>query len=166
MGAYYSATLENKRYNAWQTKNGAKLMEHGFVGNNYVENVMFLLLENPKSLQWLCDYTEEGKTWDNTKETTLPEDSYPLGGLYLILNHTKKFKIDMKKFICINKLRDFQVHPLPILCNSETNQMGGGDFYSEESLRGAWKGDIIEVTYNEDKCAEYLDVTQDCVFYE
>ena len=170
MGAYYEATINKDRYSTWSIKQGAKLMEHGYVGNDYVENVLSLLEKNPQPLQWLCDYTEDGLTWENTVEHEFTEDlwSYRLQPTYFILNHTKNLYIDIREFICGHSLRSFMIHPLVILCNSEKSAMGGGDYRKDESSRGSWKGDIIEITYCEEKvdALNFENVTKDCRFYE
>lgn len=175
MGAYYQATIEQEgeeaiRYNTHDAGSGLKLMEHSYISNEYVERIMSMLFDKSSLLTWVCDYTEGtyldwGKTKEETKEKFL-ENSYEIMSTYIILNHTQGLKIDIKKLICLNKERMFIIHPLPILCNSEKKSMGGGDYHNDESLRGTWAGDEIEITYDENLNEEYEDVTEDVIFYE
>jgi hypothetical protein len=62
-----------------------------------------------------------------------------------LVNHTKKEYVDKNK---TPNNDGWRVHPLPLLC-CNSNQMGGGDFYSEDktqlSFIGRWVKDKIEV---------------------
>ena len=67
MGQYYYPTIlreKNKRfyseeYFSHDYKNGLKLTEHSYVGNNFVETVMAQLFNRPGRLAWLGDYHEK-----------------------------------------------------------------------------------------------------------
>jgi hypothetical protein len=72
----------------------------------------------------------------------------------------------MKKLVLAYEDRSFLIHPLPILCNSDTEPEGGGDFRKEDSRRATWKGDEIEIVFNNTESSNYKDVTDDSVFCE
>ena len=170
MGAYYGATVNKKRYKTWPIAIGAKLMEHAYIGNEYIERIMSLLEKEPKSLNWLCDYTDDQNelTWGNTEAIEeYEENTYEINSNYIILNTTKKLYIDMKEFQYLNKNRTFIIHPLPLLCNSEPESMGGGDYHTKDSRRSTWKNDMIQITYDiKDLPKDYKNVTEESLFYE
>lgn len=70
MGQYYEPVcLDKKQYlNSWNFGNGAKLIEHSWRGNNFVEAVVQLLSPGApwykKRLVWAGDYADEGKFLD------------------------------------------------------------------------------------------------------
>jgi hypothetical protein len=183
MGAYYSGTIEivnkydKEKVNYYSfcpldSKNGSKLMEHSYIGNNYVESVLQLLKQEPRRLMWVCDYAtasdvHEKWLWDNTIETPYPICTK--GNRYI-------YNIDREVFIDIKKLKklyikagttEFMIHPIPILCNSNFESQGGGYFHCEDNRRNTWAGDRIMVSEKQicEYC-EFTDITRDCLFFE
>jgi hypothetical protein len=172
MGAYFECTIEKDgeitRYNTWSINKGSKLMEHSYIGNEYVERCLSLLENKPGRLTWLCDYHEEpNMTWDHITEKDIDiKETWEMQPFYRILNHTKELQIDMKKLVLAYKDRSLLIHPLPILCNSDTEPQGGGDFRKDESRRAIWKGDEIEIVFDDTSSMDYRDVSMDCLFCE
>ncbi len=173
MGAYFNCTLNHKRYDTYSMDNGAKLMEHSYLGNEYVNVMMGAILNNPKEVVWLCDYHEAddmtSHTWDNTKGI----DKYPKKPRvdldYFILNHTKKLVISVSHLQDLYNDDDkssWHIHPIPILCNSDDGSLGGGDYHAEDSRRATWCGDTLEVQLVRDGFDDYKKITKDCLFYE
>jgi len=173
MGAYYEAVIDSKeRYSPHRVGDGLKLMEHAYLSNEYCMSVEYMLLENPSRLTWLCDYHETDdifkKTWSQINEG----EYFPVPNSYskhaicrYFINHSKKMFIDSKKLEKLNP--DWCIHPLPILCNSETKSAGGGDYHPECYQRATWCNDVIEVVTDLDSVPiEYKDVTEDCLFFE
>ena len=176
MGAYYMGTIitdnEAKRYCTHSTGNGLKLMEHSYLENNYCKHIVSLLKDNPQKLIWLCDYHEPDDitkcTWNNTEEV----EKYDVLDLfkdnkYYIYNHTKKLYIDVKRLLKLyedSENSSWSIHPLPILCNSDTGSQGGGDMHREESRRASWCEDII--SSSEQLVDGFEDVTEDVLFFE
>jgi len=168
MGAYYNAATEDKdgnlkRFDPW-TGGGVKLMEHSYIGNDYVGKIMEELLDSPKELSWICDYSEDGYyNWEVFPEYKEPStEKIIVNSEYYIYNHTKKVMIDIFQLVTED---GWDIHPLPILCNSEQESAGGGDFHQEDSRRGTWLGDEIEVSFDKKKY-DYKDVSTDCIFVE
>ena len=70
MGQYFKALCLDKKQclYSWDFENGAKLMEHSWRGNNYVEIVVNHLAPggpwHKKRLVWAGDYADEGKFLD------------------------------------------------------------------------------------------------------
>jgi hypothetical protein len=111
MGAYYQCTIEQDgtttRYDTWAIGQGSKLMEHSYIGNEYVERCLSKLENKPGFLTWLCDYhEEEGMCWSCITEKKLNrDDTWEMQSFYRILNHTKKLQIDIKKLVLLYKSR-------------------------------------------------------------
>lgn len=64
MGQYYMPTLIStdgsvRTLYSHDYENGLKLMEHSYVGNNFVNAVLTLIWENPLRLAWIGDYSND-----------------------------------------------------------------------------------------------------------
>ncbi len=76
MGQYYKPTLINKN-GEWKTfysheyNNGLKLMEHSYIGNNFVAAVLSELALESHRVWWLGDYAETSDFKNNGKEHKL-----------------------------------------------------------------------------------------------
>ena len=175
MGSYYMATIvnnknEGKMYDTHALGNGLKLMEHSYIGNNYVNYVLSLLEGKENRLVWLCDYHNPDEntklTWEKCVEETEYDKSVRIeDDKYYVINHTLNVYIDIKKLDQLEEDNGWTIHPIPILCNSDTQSQGGGDFHKEDSRRASWCEHYIEVTL--DKPSDtFKDVTEDCLFTE
>jgi len=160
MGQYYHPAFlarNKKTVLAWfyshDYRNGLKLMEHSYMGNNFVAMVEAHLKQAPQRLVWAGDYAEKCKgrksnVYDrcNDKNKGGHENHYTLAETRYIINHTKKQFVD--KLICPfgkGEWSDYQVHPLPLL-TCEGNGQGGGDYRREENPHiGIWARDLISV---------------------
>lgn len=173
MGAYYEATIGETRYDTHALDNGLKLMEHSYVENNYCMAIEYMLLDNPQSLVWLCDYHEADDkvslTWDNTNEEApkaAPDDFGKEN--YYIINHDYDVYYDRNKLLELYKETNgedsWAINPLPLLCNSDSDAQGGGDFHSSDIRRGIWAGDSIEIKM--DRPLNMDDITDKVVFVE
>ena len=132
--------------------NGAKLMEHSYIGNNFVQAVEFLLIDTGENkarwsgqrISWAGDYAsalqgEEENLYNLTKGDGLQMlvEAIPEDYIYLI-NLDKKQYVDKSK--CPNMSSDwsdFKIHPLPLL-TAEGNGRGGGDYRGDEDYVGSW----------------------------
>lgn len=177
MGQYYNPVIlgdtpkegEHETVKSWmyshEYDNGLKLMEHSYVGNNFVSTFEKQLTrrgEHYKSrVVWAGDYAEvepgvkiisEGKEYDaniyslcNDKNKISPKstttEDYPY-----IVNHTKKLFVDKNKVPEIQGWKGAKIHPLPLL-TCEGNGQGGGDFRGEDKdgIVGSWSRDVISV---------------------
>lgn len=186
MGQYYKATFLDKNAdvtaNDWNPikfqlspydfNNGAKLMEHSWVNDSYVQAVEYLLSKDKEGTRfvWCGDYAENfnglncnlydfGRK-DACKEglAQLFKDGVLIGyrGLVgnsayhienpkhykYVINHTKGL------YVVIPKQNEHYnvIHPLPLL-TAESNGLGGGDYFAENdaNLVGSWKYDRISV---------------------
>ena len=165
---------EPTRYSTHDVGNGLKLMEHSYIENNYVERIMSML-KKPANLSWVCDYSDDHPwSWDKTTEATKSEflkDSDELNTTkYFILNHDKQLFIDIDALFKIekqHKVDSWPIHPIPILCNSSDQSLGGGDYHPEDSRRNTWDMDSIQIVFNTiDIPDNYGNATEDCAFYE
>jgi len=164
MGQYYKACFVNTKkdkveeyFESWDTNSGSKLMEHSYVGNKFVMNVTYKMINSPKRLVWAGDYGDEIVGEDNFYDlTNNAEKSEPfeidmmkhvLDANTIYINHDKKEWFDLKKQT-IPAMRGWSgiVHPLPIL-TADGNGRGGGDYGGANmELVGTWKGDLIEIS--------------------
>ena len=151
--------------------NGLKLMEHSYIGNNFVGVVMKLLSKGgdwyKTPLVWCGDYfTEDGeenyynKVTDDTKIKPKEWMKEKEQRKSILVNHTKKEYVfvseedykglsDVKKANKMLKVieeedNDMNIHPLPLL-TALGNGRGGGDFHGENELIGYWARDTISV---------------------
>ena len=151
--------------------NGAKLMEHSYVGNNFVKAAMRMIehIGQGKAVPfvWCGDYADPVNTpnhpvggidlyscsctWigDDKDSKEYKELKESLNNVRLcrksyIINETKK------QFVCIPKFdKDkWLIHPLPILC-ADGNGRGGGDYgyYASANMKlvGTWAYDEIRL---------------------
>lgn len=193
MGQYYTPVLideengDEKRYSPHNYGNGAKLMEHSYIGNRFVETICNEILEHPMRVAWVGDYSDgvvdEDKYKDipNIKRFIEIESDVTLGHLYanpkevngnvssinyFILNHTKKEYIRMYTYAFNNNTN---IHPLPLL-TSIGNGEGGGDYFGScKELCGSWCGDVIECNYYDNISSildEYKNITATLKFEE
>lgn len=178
MGQYYKAVLldrDGKMTVASPTKfdNGFKLMEHSWIGNNFVNAVLECLDGTPRFLAWIGDYAmdvinEEDQigtaprelakkcydyAWEReTDDGVLASDAEKFD-LSLenrdcfIVNNTTKEYVDMEKYIEKNKDKDgWCINPLPLL-TAVGNGLGGGDYRGiNDGAVGIWAFDEIYVT--------------------
>lgn len=166
MGQYYNPILlDRKEYlYSHDYRNGLKLMEHSYIGNDFVNTVMNLI-EKPEHLVWAGDYADDEEldsiyNKDKKKEINL----YSLcDELFTVIKPVFDFKDykyiinhDKKEFVIL-PIQDkdderYITHPLPLL-TCEGNGRGGGDFHNKDGKYddyiGRWARDLISSS-NED----------------
>jgi len=170
MGAYYEATLDTVRYDTHSLDNGLKLMEHSYLENNYCIAVEQKLLEKARKLIWLCDYhTPDSRC--NLEWVTTDEKEFETSEVDLDLIKKNRYVINLDKgeYFSTQQLIDnvndkdaWIIHPLPLLTNSETGSMGGGDYHEELSWRSSWCNDTIKVSLDKNE-VENLNNISDSV---
>jgi hypothetical protein len=158
MGQYFNPILlaENKKtVKSWmyshEYDNGLKLMEHSYIGNNFVSAFESLIKNNPQRVVWAGDYADECKgrktnTYGRCKDTekVKPTERFTTTETRYIVNHTKKQFVDKFSVSEIPMWKGTKIHPLPLL-TCEGNGRGGGDFEGENKYIGTWARDIISV---------------------
>ena len=134
MGQYYIPVIisGNKRMRLYshQYDNGIKLMEHSYIGNNFMNAVCSLLLDRPAKVAWIGDYSADFTEDMEPYETKLPQKKFmriynatwtskkreyvkpepmqmdidtALG--WWLVNHTQKIALDLGKYVAENKWR-------------------------------------------------------------
>ena len=167
MGQYFKAVnIDNLDYVDPHTyQNGAKIMEHSYVDNNYVSAVEFLLIETEnkcgkwarKRIIWAGDYADETvelidhenkkhkmNYWQITEQCGVPLQNLieKIGKNYkYIINWDKKEYVDKTKGPKINSM-GWRLHPLPLLTCDNTEGMYLGD----NPHLGAWYKNSISVS--------------------
>lgn len=139
MGQYYRPLLifeDGKEISALphDFDNGYKLMEHSWIGNNFVNAVLYQIKDNPARVAWIGDYSDEPfddgvsfsdgfitsntdfhlkyeSVWSNKVHDISSEspqvvlDIDHASGYYLV-NMTKQCYIDMEKYVKENSMHD------------------------------------------------------------
>lgn len=178
MGQYFKAiSLDvKKRVDSWNFRNGAKLMEHSWIGNHFVNFVEQLLAEDGKwfghRIVWAGDYADPETDSKGNVTKLLSEDGKEYeANLYDIIQDDevsdKKFKVkkfrylinlDTKEFVDYNKIpldNDYtddkghvwKYYIHPLpLLTCEGNGRGGGDYHKENPLVGSWARNRITVS--------------------
>lgn len=195
MGQYYKALVMGKRlgiYSSWDYGSGSKLMEHSYLGNDFVNAVYTEIENNPSRIAWVGDYAEDvgldkswyelvwGDEWRAFKGTTVPKelfwkDEKAVGEGFLI-NHTKQQYIDLQEYAELARFKDcgceWVINPLPLL-TAIGNGQGGGDYhrsYENFDHVGDWFMDEIEFCIDlADGLSgkpEYDEVTEEYIFKE
>ncbi len=165
MGQYYRPTIVGKNRTTvlkWmrshEYNNGLKLMEHSWIGNDFVAAFETLIFMNPQNVVWSGDYAENSKRrksnlYRRCKESLKVnpiEQLENLDSTRFILNHTKKMYVDKTLVPKITARwvgdSDYRIHPLPLL-TCEGNGQGGGDFFGKDPFKlvGSWAYDEISV---------------------
>jgi hypothetical protein len=169
---YYPIILDSEgKIVAWmcahEYSNGLKLMEHSFIGNNFVSAFEWGL--TPKGsfhksrVVWAGDYAdveESGETLYTLceEDTHIAPPSYTVDYPYIV-NHTKKQFVDKDK-VSANRA-GYKIHPLPLL-TCEGNGRGGGDYRPEDHpLIGIWARDVISV--EKEKPDGYVEIAFDLI---
>ena len=150
---YYPVNLDKEEFlYSHDYGNGLKLMEHSYIGNDFVATVEQLLTSGNSwqktRIVWAGDYMDDGLFVDDPSvnlhghahvnfDKISPKFENLSIGRYLV-NHTKKEFVDKSKL-------SGEIHPLPLLTCSG-NGRGGGDYHgSDEECVGSWARDVISI---------------------
>ena len=161
MGQYYkpiSLNKEGQLVNEWvlshDYNNGLKLMEHSWLGNDFVSVVETLLIPGgkwyKKGIVWAGDYADE-ETDSKTNLYSRCKDENKINPIGIvddekycyIVNHTKQQFVDKRK-VPVSGTDGWQIHPLPLL-TCEGNGRGGGDYHGENDIIGSWSRNSISI---------------------
>lgn len=138
MGQYYIPTIMGKRYGVRATfyshdyDNGLKLMEHSWIGNNFVGAVLTEIQDHPMRVAWIGDYSDSpypedgenigrepyqrkltkaqfmkiyGQAWGNVNKKR-PEFLVLDDDIqWYLVNHDRKSYIDLNKYIKHNQYK-------------------------------------------------------------
>ena len=160
MGQYYKPiNLANGQWlYSHDYGNGLKLMEHSWIGNQFVGAVMKLMTSGgpwyKKPIIWCGDYyNEEGeqdyydKVSDDKKITPKEFLSEEEQLAAIVMNHTKK------EYVVLSKVpstpHGWRINALPLL-TALGNGRGGGDYYDnlpDADKVGIWAKDILSVDF-------------------
>ena len=176
MGAYYQAvcTGTNEAISPSITEDFYKLMEHSWIGNEFLNLVLHNIHKGSWKNQpvvWSCDYDDDS-LWNVSKNISFSEDVIHASKWKgyedcIILNNSKKEFIDLVEY----KQKFFYrghgtVHPFSLLTSQATHSMGGGDYHADSADRGRWSGDKFVVTFNKHKIPSDYKNISDVFFSE
>ena len=164
MGQYYKPinTDDMSWFYAHEVdNNGLKLMEHSYIGNMLCGAVMFRMTKGQpwymKPIVWAGDYYDEAGEipyYKMVQEKIEPKEHEYLSmadqHYCFIVNHTKREYYDCSKTKEIEGWKDCYINPLPLL-TALGNDRGGGDYRGKSMDKvGAWAGDILSISLEED----------------
>lgn len=162
MGQYYKpVNTETKEWlysHAYDS--GLKIMEHSWIGNDFVGAVMGLMVEgqpwHESPIVWSGDYYGGEGTDDEVDYYDQCEDDKQLKPKSMskedqkraiLVNHTKK------QFVVYAEMPtadEWTVNPLPLL-TACGNGRGGGDYYDQYAdydKVGIWANDILSIEFS------------------
>jgi hypothetical protein len=131
---------------------GAKLTEHSYINNTYVNSVEYHL--SPEGMfyktrvVWGGDYADNEEGLDINLHQMC--DEYPNKELVPTVQIPKEYKyvVNHTKKQFVNKDKYPLYHPLPLL-TAEGNGRGGGDYRGkDEENIGMWARDVISIEKN------------------
>lgn len=155
MGQYYrpylkeektgNITILNRTIDGEYTM--AKLMEHSWWLNPFVNAVCNILYKNPHQIAWVGDYADDfphkNLVWDTDGEEIKKVD-FLLDNKYIV-NHTKKLYLNCTSYKERNNNDGWIIHPLSLL-TAIGNGQGGGDYRGVNSNSvGDWCMDVLSI---------------------
>ena len=185
MGQYYLPTLQDvngdgsfKTFHSHDYDNGLKLMEHSYIGNNFVAAVLSELVDKPMALWWLGDYAEDEdfidgrrlhehtriSLWNDDRIRVTPtkeNQEWKYEGAYVLIYTTKEYiKLPPDS-------DDLIICPVCLL-TAVGNGKGGGDYRGErQDFVGIWAGMELQVVFNENEIPQdFIDRTDLYAFEE
>ena len=141
--------------------NGAKLIEHSYVNNSFVNTLEYQLTPEgmfyKSRVVWAGDYADVEKDSEENlyhiSNIDINKNKRYVGPIKdskeykYIINHTQKQYVDKS---------NIYMHPLPLL-TAEGNGRGGGDYHGKNiQLIGKWARDVISV--EKEKPEEYTEL--------
>ena len=174
MGQYFKVcNLQSREcVTCWDYNDFAKLLEHSWIQNRYVNVAEKLISKGGKwygqQIAWSGDYSnnEEGES-ENLYDICGRNVIKPKFGKYkyyrFLVNKTTNEFVDLDKvpISSVYEGIEYRLHPLPLLtCTG--NKSGNGDYYGEDlqNLVGSWARNIIEPT-NKKPTSEYTEIIFD-----
>ena len=166
MGQYYLAINASNKEWVDSGDSGAKLMEHSYIGNSFVEAVEFLLVDDGEGnrgrwsgnkIVWAGDYANAEPLSGNNLYSLAEEkdklkmliEAVPPNYHYLV-NWDKKEFVDKTKCNPMTanwNTNNMKIHPLPLL-TADGNGRGGGDYHGNAHSMdyvGTWAKDRISL---------------------
>lgn len=154
MGQYYMPTSLDKMESVYSHNygNGLKLMEHSWIGNEFVGVVEKLISKGGRwfgdRIVWAGDYADPEKN-ENGEESQNIFSMVHENNIKPDVKENSKFgflkNLDTNEFVVLSKVPvselyegfKWRIHPLPLL-TCEGNGRGGGDYHQESPLIGKW----------------------------
>jgi len=141
---------------------GAKLLEHSYINNDFVNAIEFLLSPEgifyKSRIVWAGDYADPEKGSNtNLYNMTYQFSSKEFKSSTIILKEYK-YIINHTKKLYVNKDKYNLYHPLPLLV-AEGNGRSGSDYVDkpDEDFVGMWARDIISI--EKDKPEDCIELT-------
>lgn len=174
MGQYYRPTNITKGESIYPHDygNGLKLMEHSYIGNNFVNTVEQLLLTDwsGDEIVWAGDYADEETGGENLytmyrENTVKPEEEEERKMYRYIVSLTSKEYVDMEVVIAseenvawVHKGEKIRIHPLPLLL-ADGNGRGGGDYHSSFNSENVGRWAKERIVLADEVPADYVEIS-------
>jgi len=160
MGQYYKPiNVDDKQWvYPRDYGSGLKLLEHSWIGDNFVGAVMNLMAKGgtwfKKRIVWAGDYYGDQDTeipyWDqhnDDKDKICPVEfmNKKMQSKAILINHTKKLYVRYDEMSKVKN--EGKINPLPLL-TALGNGRGGGDYrdcYPDFDKVGIWAGDSLSI---------------------
>ena len=195
MGQYYKAVIisknEIKIVDSWSHKNGAKLMEHSYYGNELLNSVLGVCKDKAVfRLGWVGDYSDEEKEFEEDWKNNLHkmayiaawreiEDESPYNNADRLFREKAPADLGITQDVWVCNADKMQavlhrfeplesgihISPFPLLC-AVGNDRGGGDYHAgtNKFMVGSWAYDRLFITHG--GCPKgYMEIPED-VFVE
>jgi len=164
MGQYYKPISLEKRQFVFSHNYdcGLKLMEHSYVGNNFVNIVENLIAEggdwHGNRILWAGDYADADKGRQKNVHDIIGINKNKINPAEKQTKYKYFINMDTKEFVDMSKIPPtftgeddgkkwtMEIHPLPLM-TCEGNNRGGGDFRGDErDMVGIWSRNRVSVT--------------------
>lgn len=168
MGQYYMPTLIAKdgtisTLYSHDYDNGLKLMEHSYIGNNFVNAVCTQIWKSPMKVAWIGDYSNI--PWEGTYTRYISQDDFEEIYYEIWRNEQEPFRIHPKshEYLTMKKRRGY-------LINHTTKEYVDLESYIEENkwhekseYRRRRDGRVVNnKTYEYDACIHPLPLLTAC----
>lgn len=168
MGQYYKpVSLEKLEYvYSHDYGNGLKLMEHSYIGNDFVAVVENLIKKggawHKDRIVWAGDYAEPEPNSETNIYRSMEDENKIQPEPKIIKNLRFLKNLDTNEYVSLSKVPSdssgYRIHPLPLLC-CEGNGEGGGDFFGkdENKLIGRWaRNRVVIQSHRPKNCTEII----------
>jgi len=176
MGQYYKPiNLDDKQWlYSHDYDNGLKLLEHSWVGNDFVGVAMSLMQKGglwfKKRIVWAGDYfgDRDGEVnyydqcMDSNKIKPVISMDRETQKKAKLVNHTKKLYVRYDEMPSGDgRFSGWVMNPLPLL-TACGNGRGGGDYHDQHpdyDKVGSWAGDVLSIEFAVPKSKWYKKMT-------
>jgi hypothetical protein len=143
MGQYYMPLVIDANGNmktlcSHDFDNGLKLMEHSWIGNNFVNAVTSLIMNNPCKIAWIGDYSNE---YEGCAYEKIPHEEF-MKFYNAAWDERDRYKIGKEKFVeqDFNLIND-RTRRMYLINHTQKTAINIGEYIVQNiCINGDWKG--------------------------